>query len=153
MVEISNFPLNPEPAEEETLQSQMQKSIPNPKTVRTTKPDFKCLILNLTVLFSFILGFSVPMKIYRKLRRSTPLRPNRILLLATGVQSLTSPADFEPYSSASRLDRILAANMGANSKAAERIPARLRGQLVWKRSQASMQSTWKVCEQSGKVRT
>ncbi|KAL4314286.1 hypothetical protein AHAS_Ahas15G0069900 [Arachis hypogaea] len=67
------------------------------------------------------------MKIYRNLPYSTPLRPNRILLLATGVQSLTSPADFEPYSSASRLGQILAANMGANSKAAERTPARQRG--------------------------
>ncbi|QHN84995.1 uncharacterized protein DS421_16g533510 [Arachis hypogaea] len=138
MVEISNFPLNPEPTEKETMQSQMYKSIPNPKTVRTTKPDFKCLILNLTVLFSFILGFPVPMKIYRNLPRSTPLRPNRILLLATRVQSFTSPADFEPYSSASRFCRILAANMGANSKATERTPARQRGQLVWERSQASM---------------
>ncbi|KAL4306242.1 hypothetical protein AHAS_Ahas16G0158700 [Arachis hypogaea] len=81
------------------------------------------------------------MKIYRNLPRFTPLRPNRILLLATGVQSLTSPANFEPYSSASRLGRILTANMGANSKATERTPAWQRGQLVWERSQASMQST------------
>ncbi|KAL4329695.1 hypothetical protein AHAS_Ahas13G0325800 [Arachis hypogaea] len=88
------------------------------------------------------------MKIYRNLPHSTPLRPNRILLLATGVQSLTSPVDFE-----SRLGRILAANMGANNKVVERIPTRQRGQLVWERSQASMQSIWKVCEQRGKVRT
>ncbi|KAL4306100.1 hypothetical protein AHAS_Ahas16G0144500 [Arachis hypogaea] len=72
------------------------------------------------------------MKIYRNLPCSTPLRPNRILLLATRVQSLTSPVDFEPYSSASRLGQILTANMGANPSAAERTPARQKGQLVWK---------------------
>ncbi|KAL4315917.1 hypothetical protein AHAS_Ahas15G0233000 [Arachis hypogaea] len=60
------------------------------------------------------------MKIYQNLSRSTPLRPNRILLLITRVQSLTFPVDFEPYWSASRLGRILAANIGANNKAAER---------------------------------
>ncbi|MED6185942.1 hypothetical protein PIB30_061993 [Stylosanthes scabra] len=57
MAEISNTPLNPEPAVEETPQSQMQESTLDRKTMRTTKPGIKRLILSLTVLFSFILGF------------------------------------------------------------------------------------------------
>ncbi|KAL1321355.1 hypothetical protein HN51_066135 [Arachis hypogaea] len=85
MEEISNFPLNPEPPEEESPQSQMHESTPDRKTMRTTKPGIKRLILSLTVLFSFIIGFPFLWKsieIYR-----APLPFDRIESFSSQLES------------------------------------------------------------------
>ncbi|KAG5017817.1 hypothetical protein JHK85_023953 [Glycine max] len=85
MAEISNSPPTSNPVEENTQ---------TPKTTRNTKPGVKRLIISVTVLFSFILGFPLlwkSVKIYR-----APLPFDRVDSFSSQIESkpLSFPCRF-----------------------------------------------------------
>ncbi|XP_061363501.1 uncharacterized protein LOC133307094 [Gastrolobium bilobum] len=92
MAEISDSPSNSKPADENP---QTQISEFDPKTMRNTKPGVKRLVLSITVLISFILGFPLLWKsieIYR-----APLPFERIESFSSQLESnpLFFPCQFQ----------------------------------------------------------
>ncbi|KAH7517572.1 hypothetical protein FEM48_Zijuj09G0079100 [Ziziphus jujuba var. spinosa] len=100
MAEVSDS----EPPKSETSQVQEPASDFDPKTMRKTKPGLKRLVLTLSVLFSFVLGFPFLWKTVEIYRAPLPFRE---------VESLSAQLDSSPLLFPCHFQAIF---LGFNSK-------------------------------------